>query len=82
MSDVSSISIWNRTQAIVQSDATEYSPPLRGLYVMAAGDVKITTWDGVAEVWACPAGFYIPRYIKIVWDTGTAVTNANLFSGY
>lgn len=87
MSDVSSIAIWNKTIAIVQSDATEYGPStsyggwLRGCYVMTAGDVKITTWDGVVETWTCPAGFFIPRYIKILWATGTTPTDANLFSG-
>lgn len=67
--------------AIVQSDATTYEPPLRGLCVQAAGDVKITTNNGLDEVWTCPAGYWIPRYITKVWDTGTTVTDANLFSG-
>lgn len=78
------IGIGGKTVTIAQSDTTTYTPAtggwLRGLHVMAAGTVKITTHDGVDESWACPAGFYIPRYITKVWDTGTDVLDANLFS--
>lgn len=72
---------WKYAVAIVQSDSTVYNPPLRGLYVMAAGNVKVLTANGVTRTWACPAGFWIPDYISKVFDTDTAVADVNLHSG-
>lgn len=81
------VDIYAKTITVVQSDTTAYGPTtsygtwLRGLHVMAAGNVKILTHDGVTETWTCPAGFYIPRHIAKVFDTDTDVADANLFSG-
>lgn len=72
--------------AIVQSDTTVLDPPLAGLLVFTAGAVKILTEAGATLTLTFPTaangGSYPTRLdaaITKVFDTDTAVTDANLF---
>ena len=66
--------------AIVQSDSTVLDPPLRGITITATGSVKITS-HGVDATLVVAAAPWTPPYSSItkVWDTGTDISNANLW---
>lgn len=50
--------------------------PFRGLYVGAAGDVKVTTRGGSTFVLpSVPAGVLLPVAVSFVWTTGTTVAS-------
>lgn len=73
---------------ITQSDTVNF--PAEGtsdglcaaIYVAAAGDVACVHQDGRVVTITCIAGMYIWGAFKRVNDTGTTVTNANLFAIY
>ena len=57
--------------AITPADATLYDPPLRGVIVTVAGNLRITTSKGTVITFAVFVGQLIPALITIV---GTATT--------
>ena len=63
--------------AVTPSDATVFTSEVRRLYVGGAGDVSVTTTDGVTVVFkAVPVGTTIgPFFINKVNATGTTATN-------
>ena len=71
-----------RTYQPTQHDTNELAHvAAKGVMVFAAGAVKFTTVDGVVDTWTIPSGalpFHIPVAIKIIWDTGTTVADADL----
>jgi hypothetical protein len=74
-------------QPVSASDTIVYDPPLLGLYVGSAGNVRILSWNqygqgdaGVPSVYEnVPAGFIIPVQIAMVYDTDTT---AGSFVGF
>lgn len=66
--------------AITQSDSTVLDPPLKAIVITATGNVKITS-GGVDAALVVAAAPWTPPFTNItkVWDTGTDVTNANLW---
>ena len=73
---------------VTQSDADDF--PVQGtadglaaaIYVGGAGDVACVHQDGRVVTIPCIAGMYIWGKFKRINDTGTTVTNANLFALY
>jgi len=66
------------TVAIVQSDSTLISPPLRGLDIWADGDVKITDAGNRTVTRTFTAPFRWVVQIQKIWDTDTTVADADL----
>ncbi len=72
--------------AVVQSDTTVISPPLRALEVFAAGALKVreagSATDFTLTLPAAAAGGSYPYVLEMnidkVYDTGTDIDNANL----
>jgi hypothetical protein len=70
---------------IVQSDTAEYSPPLKGIIILAAGDLKFDDVEGNTVtrtfVAAASGGAYpytLELHIRRVYDTGTTLTDAQM----
>ena len=74
---------WNSpatgASAVTVSDATpDPAGPFRGLWVGAAGSVKVTTRDGDDVTFVgVPAGTVLPVAVSRVWSTGTGVATPN-----
>lgn len=71
-----------RAKAVTVSDTTIdpnlYGSCFRGLWVGAAGNVKVTTLDGdEATFIGVAAGTLIPIACTRVWSTGTTVATPN-----
>jgi len=58
--------------AVTKSDATEYTPPLIGLRVGTAGDVKIVSDGETLTIVGVLAGETITGSITKVFSTGTS----------
>jgi hypothetical protein len=62
--------------AVTKSDATTYSPALRGLYVGGAGHVAVIAVDGTTAAFTdVPAGSILPVSVIQVLSTGTTATS-------
>lgn len=63
-------------EAITKSDATEYDPPLRGIYIGGAGNVAVIGADDSAAVTltALAVGVWHPIAVKKVMSTNTTAT--------
>ena len=63
--------------SVTKSDATEYDPPLRGLYVGVSGDVAVTFTDDTTVTYVgLVAGVIHPiTNIKKILSTGTTATS-------
>lgn len=61
--------------AITKSDATEYSPAPRALYVGTGGDVKIDTLNGTTVTFTnVPAGAILPVVFTKVYSADTTAS--------
>lgn len=61
--------------AITTSDSTDLPARTRGLIVTAAGDVKVTFYDGTTVTLpALVAGVIHPVCVRRVWSTSTTAT--------
>lgn len=65
--------------AITVHDTTaDPNGPFRALWVGAAGNVKVTTYDGTAiTLIGVPAGTLLPIAVLKVFSTGTTVSTPN-----
>lgn len=76
------------TKPIVQSDTTVIDPPLKGIVLLEGGALKYRDTEGNEVTKTFPAigagGFYpfdFAMRIDMVFDTGTALTDAQMI-GY
>lgn len=63
------------------SDSADLTDIYVSLVVFAAGDVKFTGVNNVADTWTIPESslpFIIPVAMKRVWSTGTTVAASDL----
>lgn len=62
--------------AVTPHDSNELSFVTRGLYVGAAGSVKVTMHDsGTVTFLDVPGGVILPLRVIKVWSTGTTATD-------
>lgn len=73
--------LWREHVPITQASNPTFSPPLRGVHVLAAGDVSFVTEHGETVTKTFAAGDFIRFYIVQILDAGTTVTDANLMAG-
>lgn len=64
--------------AVTQHDTNTIQPPLIGLRFDAAGSVKIRSTNGETHTITALAGEYLSGEIDMVYDTDTALTNAQM----
>lgn len=68
--------IKNDAVTVTKSDATVYTPPLRGIWVGGVGDLTVVTQDGSTVTFsAVAAGTLIPIAATKVMSTGTTASN-------
>jgi hypothetical protein len=60
--------------AVVTNDAVDLAVIALGLFVTAAGNVKVTMADGTIVTFSSLASQYHPIVVKRVWATGTTST--------
>lgn len=62
--------------AVTPNDSTDLAVPTRGLYVGAAGDVKVTMISGETVTFVgLSAGIIHPICARRVWSTATTATS-------
>lgn len=72
---------WREHVPITQASNPTFSPPLRGMRVLAAGAVSFVTEHGETVTKTFGAGDLIEFYVIQVLDAGTTVSDANLMAG-
>lgn len=60
--------------SVTPSDSTEYDPPLRSLYITAAGNISVRTVAQTTITIAVPANFLLPLAVDKVNATNTTST--------
>lgn len=73
--------MWREHVPIVQAGNPVFSPPLRGLMVLAAGQVAFVTEHGETVTKSLEAGTLIPFYIRQILDAETTVADGSLMAG-
>lgn len=75
------LNIWTEHVPIVQAGDPTYSPCLRGILVLAAGDLSFATDHGETVTVTLEANTFVPFYIRQIFGTATTIDDADLLAG-
>lgn len=69
-------------EAVSKSDTTIINPPFKYLLILGAGALAIQNHEGANVTVTFPTGSYpflLPGRVRRIYDTGTTLTNSQIF---